>query len=64
MPTCSFCGCTYEDGTGFTLFKKDGTAIRYCSRKCERNTELKRNPTKFKWTQKYVKGTAKAAAKR
>ncbi|MFA6048365.1 MAG: 50S ribosomal protein L24e [Candidatus Micrarchaeia archaeon] len=59
MPTCSFCGKPYGEGTGFTLFKHDGTGLRYCSRKCERNSQLKRNPAKLKWTAKYVKGTTR-----
>ena len=59
MPTCSFCGKPYEDGTGFTFFKKDGSSHHFCSHKCERNNKLKRNPVKLKWTAKYIKGSAK-----
>jgi len=54
MPTCSYCGKKYEDGSGYTVFSKQGVANRYCSRKCERNAALKRKPTKLKWTEKYA----------
>ena len=50
MADCVFCGKQIPEGSGFTLFKKDGSAQRYCSRKCRRNSELKRNPRDFKWT--------------
>ncbi len=45
-------------GAGVTLFKRDGSTLNYCSRKCEKNFKMKRNPLKFKWTQKFVKGSA------
>ncbi|MFH0973194.1 MAG: 50S ribosomal protein L24e [Candidatus Micrarchaeota archaeon] len=50
MADCVFCGKQIPEGSGFTLFKKAGSAQRYCSRKCLRNAELKRNPRDFKWT--------------
>ena len=50
MAECVFCGKKIVEGSGFTVFKKDGTAQRYCSRKCLRNAELKRNPRDYKWT--------------
>ncbi|MFQ5405816.1 MAG: 50S ribosomal protein L24e [Candidatus Micrarchaeia archaeon] len=59
MPVCSFCGKSYDEGTGHTLFLNTGKAVRYCSHKCKRNKDLKRNPSKLKWTEKYVKGTQK-----
>lgn len=52
MSTCSFCGNDYSAEKGFTLFKKDGTPLHYCSHKCLRNAELKRKPSKLKWTSK------------
>ncbi len=39
------------------LAKNDGTVMWFCSSKCRKNmTELKRDPRKFKWTKRYVKG--------
>ena len=55
MANCTFCGSEIRTGTGFTLFKKDGTAAHYCSRKCERNAEMNRNPRRLKWTKKFAK---------
>ncbi len=55
---CSFCINEFPPGTGVTFFKKDGTAIHYCSRRCERYYEMRRNPRKFKWTGRYEKGKA------
>ncbi|MFH1056590.1 MAG: 50S ribosomal protein L24 [Candidatus Micrarchaeota archaeon] len=49
MAKCSFCGKQIAMGTGFSLFKKTGETLNYCSRKCRRNQALKRNPRKFKW---------------
>ena len=52
-----------KEGTGLTLYKKDGTPTHYCSRKCEKNTGLKRNPRNLKWTKKYgAQKNAKAKA--
>ena len=40
--------------------KNDGTVRWFCSAKCKKNTiDLKRDPRKFKWTKKYVKGGIK-----
>jgi len=37
-------------GSGLRLFKKDGTSLYYCSRKCIRNHDMGRNPRRMKWT--------------
>lgn len=71
MATCCFCARQIAVGTGVTLFKRDGSALHYCSGKCEKNFEMGRKPSKFKWSEKFVKGAAiqkgkkkkKAAAK-
>ncbi|HLC47867.1 MAG TPA: hypothetical protein VJI13_02235 [Candidatus Norongarragalinales archaeon] len=55
MVICSFCGNETAVGTGFAIFKRDGSATHFCSRKCEKNQlKLKRNPAHFKWTQKFA----------
>jgi ribosomal protein L24E len=42
-------------GTGFTLFKRDGTALHFDRRKCQKSQQMGRVPTKLKWTAKYGK---------
>ena len=54
---CSFCDGPVARGSGRMLAKNDGTVMWFCSSKCRKNmTELKRDPRKFKWTKRYVKG--------
>ncbi|MDI1495023.1 MAG: ribosomal protein L24e [Cenarchaeum symbiont of Oopsacas minuta] len=37
--------------------KNDNTIMWFCSSKCKKNMlDLKRDPRKFKWTKKFVKG--------
>ncbi len=57
---CSFCGHDIPPGTGIMYVKNDGTIFWFCSRKCRISyLEFKRDPRKFKWTSKYVKGAIK-----
>ncbi|PCN51147.1 50S ribosomal protein L24e [Candidatus Geothermarchaeota archaeon ex4572_27] len=57
---CSFCGREFPHGTGVMYVKNDGTIYWFCSRKCRVSMlEFKRDPRKFKWTAKYVKGGLK-----
>ncbi len=64
MIVCSFCGREIEKGTGKMFVKNDGTILYFCSRKCEKNMlELKRDPRKYKWTKRYVKGGIKKKEK-
>lgn len=54
---CSFCDRQVAKGSGTMLAKNDGSILWFCSSKCKKNmTELGRDPRKFKWTAKYVKG--------
>jgi len=53
---CSFCGETIKPGTGKMLVLKSGVIKYFCSRKCERNWKLGRDPKKLKWTKFYRKG--------
>jgi large subunit ribosomal protein L24e len=41
------------------FIKNDGSIQWTCSPKCKKNMRLKRDPRKFKWTRKYVKGGIK-----
>jgi large subunit ribosomal protein L24e len=47
---CSFCGIEVKPGTGLKFFRKDGSTLVFCSRKCEKNFGMGRKPSKFKWT--------------
>ncbi|MFH1751262.1 MAG: 50S ribosomal protein L24e [Candidatus Micrarchaeota archaeon] len=63
MAICSFCGNEIGVGTGFTIFKRNGSATHFCSRKCQKNQmKLGRNPAHLKWTQKFA-STAKKKKK-
>ena len=54
---CTFCGKEIPPGTGVMYVKNDGTVFWFCSRKCRvSHLVFKRDPRKFKWTTKYVKG--------
>jgi large subunit ribosomal protein L24e len=54
---CFFCGRHISVGHGTMLVKNDGSVQWTCSNKCKTNLRtLKRDPRKFKWTNKYVKG--------
>ncbi|NIM44639.1 MAG: 50S ribosomal protein L24e [Nitrososphaeria archaeon] len=58
--TCTFCGHEMPPGTSTIYVKNDGTVYRFCSRRCRVNTlRYRRDPRKFKWTTKYVKGGLK-----
>jgi large subunit ribosomal protein L24e len=53
---CSFCNNEIERGTGKMYVKVDGKIFYFCSSKCENNLlKLKRNPVRFKWTNKEKK---------
>jgi len=58
--TCAFCGHDIKPGTGIMYVKNDGSILWFCSRRCRISyLEFKRDPRKFKWTKKYVKGGIK-----
>ena len=63
MPTCSFCKKNYENPRGLTIFTLDGRSIFYCSSKCRRNANLKRDPKKVNWVKKNKKETKTAKSK-
>ena len=47
---CSYCNREIEKGTGTIFVKKDGKALNFCSKKCEKGMlKLKRKPRKVKW---------------
>ncbi len=56
---CSFCNKTIKAGTGKMFVKTDGTIYNLCSRKCEKNLLMGRNPKKLKWTKPKKKAVAK-----
>ncbi len=53
---CSFCGSPILPGYGITYVKKDGTILRFCSRKCFVSMiKFKRDPRKQTWIRKMQK---------
>jgi len=61
---CSFCGREIPPGEGTMFVKNDGSVLWFCSRKCRVSMlEFKRDPRKFKWTAKYVKGGVRRRAR-
>lgn len=61
MPTCSFCKKMFKEPRGLTVFTFDGRSIHFCSSKCRRNANLKRDPRKTNWVRKsgvLISGTA------
>ena len=56
---CSFCGKTIKTGAGKMFVKTDGTVYNLCSKKCEKNLLMGRNPKRLKW----IKSKKKAGAK-
>jgi len=55
MPACSFCKKNYEFPRGLTLFLVDGKTLYFCSSKCKRNFNLKRDPRKTNWVKRIKK---------
>lgn len=55
MPVCSFCKKNYKEPKGLTIFTLDGRAVHYCSSKCRRNFNLKREPKKVNWIKREKK---------
>ncbi|HID90429.1 TPA: 50S ribosomal protein L24e [Candidatus Bathyarchaeota archaeon] len=54
---CSFCGYAVTPGTGLIFVRKDGTVLRFCSRKCRISMLVhRRDPRRLKWTKLYQPG--------
>ncbi|MEF8886772.1 MAG: 50S ribosomal protein L24e [Haloarculaceae archaeon] len=47
---CDFCGGDVEPGTGTMFVRTDGTTVRFCSSKCEKNADLGRRARDLEWT--------------
>jgi large subunit ribosomal protein L24e len=47
---CDFCGGDIEPGTGTMFVRTDGTTVRFCSSKCEKNVDLGRRARDLEWT--------------
>jgi len=56
---CSFCNKTIKSGTGKMFVKNDGSVYYWCSKKCEYNFKMGRNPKKIKWTKSKKKRKTK-----
>ena len=57
MPSCSFCKKHYKEPRGLTVFTFDGKSLHFCSSKCRRNLNLKRDPRKVNWVKREKKIT-------
>ncbi|MBT4166185.1 hypothetical protein HOE04_04055 [archaeon] len=55
MPTCSFCKKNFENPRGLTVFTFEGKSLHFCSSKCRRNLDLKRDPKKVNWVKREKK---------
>jgi large subunit ribosomal protein L24e len=51
LTKCSFCGGKINIGTGKMLVLKSGVIKYFCSRKCEKNWKMGRDPKRIKWTE-------------
>lgn len=56
MPTCGFCKHGYNFPKGLTYVLIDGKVVYFCSSKCKKNWELKRDPKKTNWVRREKKG--------
>lgn len=52
MSKCSYCGKKMEPGTGKVFAKSTGKAWWFCSKKCEKNFKMGRNPKNLTWIEK------------
>lgn len=55
MAKCSFCGEKLVVGKGKMFVSNANKIYYFCSRKCEKNWEMGRNPKKLKWTEAFRK---------
>jgi large subunit ribosomal protein L24e len=63
MALCSFCKHELERATGKMYVRRDGSALYFCSTKCQRNmVNLGRSPRNVQWLTKNQPGVAKVAA--
>lgn len=56
---CSFCKKTIKAGTGKIFAKNDGSVYYWCSKKCEKNFGMGRDPKRVNWVIKSQKSTKK-----
>lgn len=59
MAKCSFCSGELKSGRGRMFVKNDGRIFYYCSKKCERNMDMGRNPAHTGWIRKKKKAEKK-----
>lgn len=64
MIFCSFCKDEVKTGTGIMYVKKDGTVSTFCSSKCLKNSKLKREGRRKKWTKAYREFTGRTEKKK
>ena len=52
---CSFCKKNIKTGTGKIFSKNDGSVYYWCSKKCEKNFKMGRDPKRVNWITKSQK---------
>ena len=63
MPICSFCKRQYNFPRGLTVYTTDGRIVYFCSSKCRKNADLKRDPKKVNWIRKRKDVKAEVSSK-
>ncbi|MBS3135661.1 50S ribosomal protein L24e [Candidatus Woesearchaeota archaeon] len=56
MVKCTFSGEEIEPGTGMIFVTKEGKALYFKNKKCEKSyLKLKRKPITTRWSKRYIK---------